>query len=94
MFGYAYFMLGEDRTALRFLRECTSRAPDFWAGHVWLAATCARLGRPDEARHAAAEVQRIVPKFTIAMWCAMHPYRDVDAAETLFRWLGEAGLPA
>jgi TolB-like protein len=94
MFGHAYFMLGEDRTALRFLRECASRAPDFWAGHVWLAATCARLGRTEEARHAAAEVLRIVPDFTIAMWRAMHPYQDMDAAETLFRWLGEAGLPA
>jgi predicted Zn-dependent protease len=87
-------MLGEDQTALRFLRECTARAPDFWAGHVWLAATCARLGRVEAARRAAAEVQRIVPEFTISMWRAMHPYRDVEAAETLFRWLSEAGLPA
>ncbi len=94
MFGHAYFMLGEDQTALRFLRECTARAPDFWAGHVWLAATCARLGRTDEARQASAEVRRLVPDFTIALWRAMHPYRDGQAAETLFRWLGEAGLPA
>jgi adenylate cyclase len=94
MFGHAYFMLDEDRTALRFLRECTARAPDFWAGHVWLAATCARLGRTEEGKCAVAEVQRIVPEFTIALWRGMHPYRDMQAAETLYRWLAEAGLPA
>ena len=93
-FGHAYFLLGEDVKALTPLRECCSRTTDFSPGYVWLAAVCARLGREQEAEWAVAEVLRIRPTFTISQWRGMHPYRDKQAAEELYRWLGKARLPA
>jgi adenylate cyclase len=43
----------------------TSDGKPSLAGHVWLAANLAQLGRFDEARAEAVEVLRIVPKYTI-----------------------------
>ncbi len=64
-FGLAHYMLKKHLGALPPLRECVSRAPNWAAGHAWLAATYAQLGRFEEARDEAAEVLRINPNYTI-----------------------------
>ncbi len=63
--GLAHYMLKQYTQALLLLRECVSRAPNFRAGHVWLAATYAQLGNIEQARAEAAEVLRIEPEYTI-----------------------------
>ena len=62
----AHYMLKQYGEALRLLRECVSRTPNYRPGHVYLAATYAQLGRLDEAREEAAEVLRIDPQYKIA----------------------------
>src|SRR5262245_15450396 len=63
--GFAHYMLKQYLQALPLLRECVSRAPNLRGGHVWLAATYARLGALDDARVETAEVLRIDPTYTI-----------------------------
>lgn len=93
-FGFAYHMLKRYADALPWLRECTSRAPDFRGGHAWLAANYARLGKPDEARREIAEVLRLDPTFTIdGKLRRTTPFQLPDDAEHYFDGLRKAGLP-
>ena len=59
--GPAQYMLRDYPEAAKRLREHLSRRPNNRAAHVWLAATYARLGRPEEAREEAAAVLRLLP---------------------------------
>jgi hypothetical protein len=54
-------MLRRYSEALPPLLECVSRAPDLRDGHVWLAATYARLEQTEQAHRQAADVLRIEP---------------------------------
>ena len=92
--GLARYMLNQYSEALPQLRECTSRAPNFRPGHVWLAATLAQLGRLDEAHAEAAEVLRIDLKYTIdGTERRTFLYKRPEDAEHLFDGLRKAGLP-
>jgi adenylate cyclase len=63
--GFAHYMLQQYAQALRVLRDCISRSPNFRSGHVWLAATYAQMGQLGEARAEVAEVMRLDPNYTI-----------------------------
>jgi adenylate cyclase len=92
--GHARYLLKEYSQALPPMRECTSRAPNFRLGHVWLAATLAQLGQLDEARAEAAEVLRIDPKYTIDGTQRRYShFKHPEDAEHLFDGLRKAGLP-
>jgi adenylate cyclase len=91
--GLARYMLKQYSETLPPMRECTSRAPNFRSGHVWLAANLAQLGRLDEARAEAAEVLRIEPKYTIDGTERRLFLHKAENAEHLFDGLRKAGLP-
>jgi adenylate cyclase len=92
--GFARYVLKEYSEALPPLREFTSRAPDMWIGHVWLAANLAQLGQLDEAHAEAAEVLRIDPKYTIdGTQRRLARFKRPEDAEHLFDGLRKAGLP-
>jgi adenylate cyclase len=57
--GFAHYMLRQYAQALPVLRDSVSRAPNWLGGHLWLAMTCAQLGRMDEARAEVAELLRV-----------------------------------
>jgi adenylate cyclase len=92
--GLAHYMLEQYAQALPLLRECAFRAPNQRAGHLWLAATYAQLGKMNEARAKAAEVLRVDPKFTIERAQALLlPFKRAEDAEHFFDGLRKAGLP-
>jgi adenylate cyclase len=92
--GLAHYMLKQYTQALSLLRECASRAPNFRAGHVWLAATYAQLGNIEQARAEAAEVLRIEPGYTIeGAGAQLNPFKRAQDAEHYFDGLRKAGLP-
>jgi adenylate cyclase len=64
--GAAHFMLEEYSQAITLLKDFMSRVPQTAFGHLWLAATYARLGQLDEARANVAEVLRLRPGYTIS----------------------------
>jgi adenylate cyclase len=93
MLGLAYYMLRRYAKALPLLRECVLRAPNFRAGHIWLAATYAQLGQLEEARAEAAEILRIEPKFTITGTQRISVFKVTEDADHFSDGLRKAGLP-
>jgi adenylate cyclase len=92
--GLAYYMLKQYERALPVLRDCNSRAPNFRAGHSWLAATYAQLGRMDEAQAEAAEALRIQHDYTITGAAKrIMGFKSAEDAEHFFDGLRKAGLP-
>jgi adenylate cyclase len=91
--GFAHYMLEQYAQALRVLRECVSRLPNFRSGHVLLAAAHARLGQIEEARAEAAEVLRIQPNYTIAETRRVAPFKQPEDDKHFFDALRLAGLP-
>jgi adenylate cyclase len=92
--GMAHYMLREYSQALPPLRECAARAPNMRIGHLWLAATCAQLGKIDEARAAATAVLRIEPQWTnLGAGDVIYVFRRPEDAEHLLDGLRKAGLP-
>ena len=86
--GFAYFMLERYSEALPPLLESTSRAPGWQAGHLFLAATYARLGEIDRARAVVAEMLRLIPEYR-----PLNLYKRPEDAEHFFGALRLAGLP-
>jgi adenylate cyclase len=92
--GMAHYMLGEYSQALAPLRESAARAPNMRIGHLWLAATCAQLGKLGEARAAANEVLRIEPQWTnLGAGVAIYVFKRPEDAKHLLDGLRKAGLP-
>lgn len=91
--GMALYLLGDYSRALLPLSECTSRAPNFLPGHLWLAATHAQLGQLDEARIGIGEVLRINPEYSLATTDVPRLFKHLKDAEHLFVGLRKAGLP-
>jgi len=92
--GFAHYTLKRYEEALRLLRECVSRAPNFRAGRVYLAATYAQLGRLAEARAEAAEVLRVDPHYKIGgRQHRVRILKRLEDSEHLAEGLRKAGLP-
>ena len=92
--GFAHYMLTQYSEALAMLRESVSRAPNWRGGHIWLAATYARLGQLASAQREAEQVMRIDPGYTIQRTQrSLSAFKSPNDAEHLFEGLRMAGLP-
>ena len=92
--GFAHYMLKQYAQALVLLRDCASRSPKLRSGHLWLAATYARLGHLKEAQAAVAEVLRLVPNFTIGGTArSITAFKNPEDEQHFFDGLRKAGLP-
>jgi adenylate cyclase len=92
--GMAHYMLKDYDGALRLLRECVSRAPNFRPGHVWLAATYAQMGQMTGARAEAAEVLRLEPNYSIERTSKrIMGFKHAADAAHFVDGLRKAGLP-
>jgi adenylate cyclase len=90
--GHAHFVLNRYAEAIPSLRECVSRAPDFRAAHVWLAATYGQLGQIEQARTHVSEILRLEPGCTISRIRRLIVYRNASDADRLLDGLSKAGL--
>ena len=86
-------MLKEYAQALPALRDCVSRAPNLLAGHFWLAATYAQLGRMGDARAAAAEILRVKPTYSIGGSRRAMAFKNAEDDQHYVDGLRKAGLP-
>jgi adenylate cyclase len=94
LLGLAHYMLKQYAPALQTLRDCVSRAPAFRQGHMFLAATYARLGQAEEAAAEVAEVLRLCPDYTIAVTGRrLLSFKLAPDDEHYFGGLRKAGLP-
>ena len=91
--GGAYFMLKRYSEALPPLLESTSRASGWEGGHLFLAATYARLGEIERARAVASEMLRLIPEYTTGDVAQRLNFFRAEDAEHYVRALRLAGLP-
>jgi TolB-like protein/Tfp pilus assembly protein PilF len=90
--GHAYLTLRRYAEALGPLREAVARAPRYWPGFGWLAATCAQLGLTEDAEDAVAAIRGIEPAITIATWERMISYRNKADLLHMLDGLRKAGM--
>jgi adenylate cyclase len=90
--GVAYRLMGQYEEALSALKKAADIRPDFWGIQLSLAATYINLGREEEARAAAGEVRRIVPKFSLERFAKRPMLKDQAEWERFIDALRKAGL--
>jgi len=92
--GFAHYFLKQYSEAVPWLRECTTRAPNLRGGHLWSAATYARIGQLETAKFHAAEALRVQPGWTIDLHGrGINHFKFTEHAEHYFGGLRMAGLP-
>jgi adenylate cyclase len=84
-----YYLSGQYDDALRYLERMAQLGP----AYRLLAATYAQLGRPQDARRAAAELLKINPQFSVSRFAAQEPYRRSEDLARYVAGLRLAGLP-
>jgi TolB-like protein len=92
---HAHEHLAQDAKAIEWCRKSVAIAP-FWFAYVNLAASYAYTGQEAEARAAVAELQKLMPGFTVHKW-ASTPYSNnplwLKQYARITEGLRKAGLP-
>ncbi len=90
--GLAYLSMGRFKEARSIFEEAFATEPNNPAGYMLKAIADVELGRDDDARADAAEVLRLSPHYSLAIWQQAYPLKDSVLQE---RWrvdLRKAGL--
>lgn len=90
--GHTYYLTGRTEEAIAALKKSLNGSPADLDAHLLLAAVYSELGRDTEAQAAAAEVLRINPSWSLAVWKQRVPYKDPAMLERVFVALRQAGL--
>ncbi|MFQ5955229.1 MAG: adenylate/guanylate cyclase domain-containing protein [Kiloniellales bacterium] len=88
----ANFVAGDYDAAIEWARKSVQRKPDWYQGHIVLAASFSRLGRIDEARQA---VRKYLERFSDAGVSKLKslPFKNDADRDALLDALRTAGLP-
>jgi adenylate cyclase len=90
-FGRALRMTGRFEEAVSAYKKANELAPYHLAGHDGLAITYSMMGREKEARAEAAEVLRIVPKYSVDAFAKSSPYKDQSETDKVVKALRKTG---
>jgi len=88
----AYHDSGRHEEAVEAARASLLLRPDDIDPLLIVAASSVALGKPDEARDAAARIRDLDPSFSLDAYAATQPYRDPGDLERLLERLRAAGL--
>ncbi|NIQ37915.1 MAG: tetratricopeptide repeat protein [Proteobacteria bacterium] len=88
--GHSYFLIGRYEDAIETLKRVLDRNSDFMPAHVYLAASYSQIGRGEEARAEAAEIERLSPQTSLEAMRQRLPYEDQAVLERLFDGLRKA----
>ena len=91
--GQAYFHLKRYNEAAQAFEAVVERNPQFPIGHQWLAAAYGQMGRLEDAQWEAAEIQTLVPDFSLSAERARAPYKRQEDLELYIEGLRKAGVP-
>src|SRR5437762_12378969 len=78
--------------AIPHLRDCVSRAPDFWPCHANLASAYAYSGKLDAARQELAEMRRYYPVKSVRQYRDEGDNQPGPETDRFFKGLALAGL--
>jgi len=88
--GSAHFMIGQYDEAISAINRSTTIP--YW-GHAYIAAAHALADRPEQAKHHAAEVLRLLPAYSVSSYGAREPFKRRSDLDHLMDGLRLAGLP-
>jgi adenylate cyclase len=89
--AYALIVLGQDKEALGWAQKSVATKPSWSTGWRVLASALVHLGRPEEAKAAAARVREIAPTYRIRITREL--YSSFPGLERYLDGLLRAGLP-
>jgi tetratricopeptide (TPR) repeat protein len=84
--------MGRYAEAIETLKRVLNLNPNFWPSHVYLAASYGELGREEEARAEAAEIERLSSQISFEAMRQRLPYKDQAVLDRLFEGLRKAGV--
>jgi TolB-like protein/Tfp pilus assembly protein PilF len=90
--GVVYYQLGRFEESVTWLERYRAQYPHALGAHFHLAAAYAELGRDEEARAEAAEMLRINPRFSLAVYQQRVPLKDPTMLARHIAALRKAGL--
>ena len=90
--AFAYMVAGRYPEAIEAGRRVTELRPDYLWGYLYLAASFARLNRPDEARKALEEALRVQPDLSVDLIRRPLAFGDPEVVERWIAALRQAGL--
>jgi adenylate cyclase len=90
--GQAYCLAGQHEEGIAALKSALARNPDMWFAHGDLATCYIAVGREKEAQAEAAEILRIIPKFSLEIHKQRVPIKDPATLEHHLAALRKAGL--
>jgi TolB-like protein/predicted Zn-dependent protease len=95
LFGlcHAYWLAGRSEEGVPVCKKAILASPNNMAAHLYLAGTYVSLGRIEEARGEAQEVLRIDPKFSLAHWGKILPFKNQADTDRFVAALRKTGLP-
>jgi adenylate cyclase len=90
--SFAYIVAGRYAEAIETARRLTEMRPDYLWGYLYLAASFARLDRPDEAHGALEEALRVQPELSVDLVRRSLAFGDRGVVERYIAALRKAGL--
>jgi adenylate cyclase len=90
--GIAYLSMGRFKEARSIFEETYAKKPNQPSGYMWKAIADVELGRDDDARAEAADVLRVSPHYSLAIWQQAYPLKDPVLQERWRADLRKAGL--
>ena len=91
--GAAYYGVGDNYQCVEVANRGVALDPDYVSLHVLLVLCYAALDRQEEAQAAAAEILRIVPRFTLKAFSSYAPYTNDRELRLDVERLRKAGVP-
>jgi len=91
--GLAYGMMGQYEEAITWCEKAVHQEPNDLLAHVLMTQVYSWSGHDEKARAEAAEVLRILPKFSLKKWEKKVTYKKETDNEKILGALRKAGLP-
>jgi adenylate cyclase len=90
--GHAYYLIGRIEEAVETLNRARDRSPEYIPVIAYLTASYIELGREEEARAAAAQLNKLSPGIPLDAWRNRLPYKDKKVWDRLYSSWRKAGM--
>jgi len=91
--GYLYSWLGQHEKAIKILKKCLKRQPDFWWAYATLAVSYSLSGQENNAKTAVRELLNLSPDYSIEFVKKNSPFKNQDKLNLRLEALRKAGVP-
>ena len=91
--GLSYHLMGDHAKSLESFKKMRERTPTSYLPRGMIVICYIHLNRESDAQAEVAELLKIRPDFSTAIWAKVQPYKDQKFLEKEFEALRKAGIP-